>query len=650
MASVVLQSVTRQFGAKLVLDNVSLELRTGQRVGLVGPNGAGKTTLFKIITGDEKPDLGTVTRTRGLLVGLLPQEPQLDSDRTLHDEVGRAFDDLLKLEHRMQELAERIASGSASGHDDPDLPLTPGVKGLPQLLAEYDQLHTRFDVAGGHRFQTRLNEILGGLGFTPADHHLPIRTLSGGQKCRAALAKLLLLDRELLLLDEPTNHLDLQATQWLEKFLAGHHGGAVIVSHDRYLLDRVADKIIEVQDRRVSVYPGNYSNYAAAKQRRQLTLERQHEQDQAFIAKEQAYIAEHLAGQRSRQAKGRRTRLERRTAAGEFVDRPRAEQRRVALKFESAGRARPVVLRCDGLSKSYGEKVLFRDLTLEVFHGSRLGIVGPNGCGKTTLLRVLLEQVKPDAGQVELFEKNSIGYYDQEHSGLDRSRRLIDEIIAARPELSEQQARSVLGRFLFSGDDVFKPIGKLSGGEQSRVRLARLVLTAPQVLVLDEPTNHLDIASREALEEALADHDGSIIVVSHDRYFLDRVVDRLLVLAGDGTCILHAGNYSDYLRQAERAAEATAAQRRPLSRPARPAKRSAAPRTSPYDSLTLEQIEEQLIAAEEELAGLHQQFSDDSLYRTPTALRGLRERVGEASAKVAALNQAWSERVESTNR
>jgi len=587
MASVVIQNVTKQFGPQVVLDQVSLEIHTGEVVGLIGANGAGKTTLFKLIVGQELPDVGTVTRTRGLDVGLLAQEPQLESDRTLHDEVGRAFDELLEIERQLLQLAERIGEH----HDDPR---------LPQLMDRYDKLNARFDAAGGYGFQTRLNQILGGLGFSQADHALPIAVLSGGQKCRAALAKLLLQDRRLLLLDEPTNHLDIDATCWLEKFLAGHHGGAVIVSHDRYLLDRLVTKIIELDNRRVSVYPGDYSNYARTRETRRLARQRAFQQDQAFIRKERDFIARHLSGQRTKEAKGRRTRLERRIAAGEFADQAPSRTRSAAFKFEQAARTAPQVLRCDALSKRYGSKTLFAELSFEVYPGDRLGIIGPNGTGKTTLLRMVLGQVEPDGGTVQLFDPHSVGYYDQEHQGLDRSKSLLAHVHAGRPELSEQEVRSFLGRFLFTGDDVFKPIGHLSGGEQSRARLASLVLAAPQVLMLDEPTNHLDIRSREALEQALTDYQGAIIAVSHDRYFLDRIVNRLLVLESDRHAS-YPGNYSYYAEQLEAARQSeaeTAAARQPRDRrgPSRRKDRRTARPCSPYDGLTVEQLEDRIIA------------------------------------------------------
>ncbi len=637
MAGVVLQNVMKQFGHKIVLDDVSLEIHSGQTVGLVGANGSGKTTLFKLIAGHEQPDLGTVTRTRGLRVGYLPQEPDLDSTRTLREEVGRAFDEVLELERRMLELSHEIAER----HDDPN---------LPRLLADYDRLEGRFEALDGHTIDVRLEEILGGLGFTPAERELPVAALSGGQKCRAALGRLLLEDSTLLLLDEPTNHLDLEATRFLERFLAGHHGGAVIISHDRYLLDRLASRIIEVEARAVTVYPGNYSQYVQTKEVRRLTLERQVAIDRAEIDKELDYIRRYGAAKRVRQARGRRTRLERRLASGELITQGPQTQRTVNIRFGEVAQGGNTILQCDAASKRYGDKVLFEDLTFDVYRGHRLGITGPNGTGKTTLLRMVMGEVAADAGRIRLFENLRVGYYAQEHGSLDRSGSVLDEVREARPDFSEQEARSYLGRFLFHGDDVFKRLANCSGGEQSRVRLARLILSNPQVLILDEPTNHLDIPSREALESALDDYEGTIIVVSHDRFFLDQVVDRLLVLER-GRHRMFLGNYSQYARtveteqaQAEAARIAAAAAVR-----GNEAKKKRARRTSnPYDGLSIEQIEELLIGKERELADLMERFASDAIYRDPTATRALQEQCEALKREIAAIDAVWQERAEET--
>ena len=636
MASVVLQNVTRQFGSKVVLEGVSLEIHSGQTAGLVGVNGAGKTTLLRLITGEIPPDTGTVTRSKGLQIGYLEQEPRLDSTRTLYEEVGTAFADLLAIEQKLHDLSQRIATH----HDD---------RRLPELMAEYDRRHARFEAAGGHKREVRMKEVLGGLGFSEADYRLPVTALSGGQKCRAALARLLLQDSRLLLLDEPTNHLDIDATRWLEKFLAGHHGGAVVISHDRYLLDRLADRIIEVENRVVATYPGNYTNYVATRERRRLTRRRRYEQDQAFIRKERDFIARHKAGQRGKEARGRLGHLERRIAAGEFVLDKSAATRRSRISFRPAPPGGQMVLRCEGSAKRYGDRILFENLTFDVYRGQRLGITGPNGTGKTTLLKIALGQVRADAGLVRLYENLRVGYYDQEHAELDRAMTVLESVRSVRPEMTEQAARSFLARFLFCGDEVFKPIEKCSGGEQSRVRLARLILAEPQVLILDEPTNHLDIPAREALENALNAYDGTLIVVSHDRYLLDRVVDRLLVLE-PGWHRLFAGYYTAYVEalDAERArGEADApGPRSPVKKKSRRRDSGRSAKSSPYDGMSIDQLEDLIMAREALIDDLTARFADENVYRDPEASKRLQTELEAARAELAEIEAQWYDRIE----
>lgn len=636
MAAITLHNVFRQFGTQVVLQNVSLELQRGQIAGLVGDNGSGKTTLLRLINRDLQPDTGTITLERGLDIGLLTQEPDISLDRTLHEEVGSVFAEMLALESKLHALSEEMAV-----HRDDD--------GLPELMDAYERINARFITAGGHTFEIRLHEVLGGLGFSPADYAKPLSVMSGGQRCRAALAKLLLSKGTFLLLDEPTNHLDIDATRWLEKFLAGHKGGALIISHDRYLLDRTCDRIIEVDQTRVTSYPGNYTNYAQSREVRVLTQQRAFEKDSEFIRKERDFIAKHIAGQRTKEAQGRRTRLERRLKAGEFVTEAPNRARTAKIAFQEARAQTGVVLRADELCMAYGDNTLFTDLTFQVHARQRFGITGPNGCGKTTLLKIGLAQVTPTGGSISLDPKLRVGYYGQEHVELDPERTVVDEIRAADSGLSELDARSLLARFLFTGDDAFKPLGKLSGGEQSRVRLTKLILDSPDILILDEPTNHLDIRSREVLEEALREFTGTVVVVSHDRYFLDCLVDRLLVMRC-AKCTVYEGNYSYYVEQIEKQRE----QHKPGASPGRKkTKRLDSPQRksksgpSPYDRLSIDQLEELVVEHETALAALHERFGDPSVYKDPTVLEELQEKTEALERELAEVDAAWQQRAES---
>jgi len=643
MGIVTLQNVQIGFAGLSVLDGLDWQIQRGEKVGLVGPNGSGKTTLFKLILGALQPQIGTVTRSRGLQIAHLPQEPTLDSSNTLLAEVTSTFDHVRRLEDRVAEVAQHIAD-----HHDTDR--------VDELMAEYDELQHRLEAAGGYHYETTVREVLGGLGFTPADYDLPIEALSGGQKCRAALAELLLDEADLLLLDEPTNHLDIEATRFLEKFLAGYHGSAIIVSHDRYLLDRVVDKIADLEDKKITVYPCAYSDYAESKRVRQVTAQREFKKQQEWVHHQREY-AERVKADKSRakQARGRLRHLDRMERSGQILDRPGAAGRKMAIQFTPSRRAGDMVLRCEDVRKAYGDVVLFDEMDLEIYRGEKVGIIGPNGVGKTTLLRMALGQTEPDSGRVRLFENLDIGYYDQEHVGLQVDDRVIDAVVPDALGPQEPQVRSFLARFLFRGDDVYKRVRDLSGGEQSRVVLAQLVWRNPQVLVLDEPTNHLDIPGKEALEDALIAYEGAILLVSHDRYFLDRVVNKLLVLPERTLYELITGNWSTYEQklarlEAKRRADLEAVRRKTRRGAGARRKRTSAGETlesdSPYSHWTLEQIEEAIIEHEDQLSEIEQQFADPSIYRDADRARSLRASANALRTQLAELNQAWEAHIE----
>ncbi len=638
MAIVSIQNVHMAFGAHVVLDGLDWQIHRGEKVGLVGANGSGKTTLFRLILRELTPQIGTVTRSRGVQIACLPQEPVLDTSNNLFSEVSTTFDNLRRLEQRVAAVARKIADHHESDH-------------VAELMAEYGELHHRLEAAGGYRYETRVKEVLGGLGFSPDDYELLIAALSGGQKCRAALARLLLEEADLLLLDEPTNHLDIEATRFLERFLAGYHGAAVIVSHDRYLLDRVAGKIADLDDKRITVYPCGYSDYAESKRVRRIAAEREYKKQQEWMRHQREYAQRVKADKfRARQARGRLRYLQRMERQGKVRERPAHVKRKMAIDFTPSRRAGDMVLVCENVGKAYGDVVLFDEFSLEIYRGEKIGIIGPNGVGKTTLLRMAMQQVEPDAGEVRLFDNLDVGYYDQEHADLDMGHTVIEEMQPGVTRPQEAELRSFLARFLFCGGDVYKRVGDLSGGEQSRVTLAKLVWARPQVLVLDEPTNHLDIPGKEALEEALIAFEGSILLISHDRYFLDRVVNRLLVLPRPGEYEVIPGNWSTYEeRLAEREAARLAAveparKRARRGAGARGRKNAARPGSaddSPYASWSLARVQDEIIEREQLLAETEHRFADPELYRDAEQTKALRAKADRLRAELAALNEAW---------
>ena len=523
MSLVRLDQVTKSYDPYLILDEVSLSVEHGDRIGLIGKNGTGKTTLIEIIAGVIEDFKGNISYAKRLQIGYLSQEPNLEADCSLWQEMFKVFQERRDLEDEMLLLSERMA-------EDLD------------LLDKYAQLQERHDRMGGYDYEYQTNRTLGGLGFHDSDFNLKIGVLSGGQKSRAALAKLLLEDPDLLLLDEPTNHLDIKAIEWLENFLNTEYQGAVIiVSHDRYFLDRVTRKIVELRNHKLKEYPGNYTRHLEIRQTERIAQEREHKKQQRHIAHEEDFIRRNMAGQRTREAQGRQKLLDRL----ERVEKPETLEKTIKLRFTPDVRGGNDILRSQGLGKRYGDKQIFEDVNLEVYRQDVVGIIGPNGVGKTTLFRMILGNELPTSGELKVGHNLHFGYYDQELAGLNLDNTIIDEIWELRPAQKQGEIRSFLGRFLFSEDEVFKWIGDLSGGEQSRVMLAKLLLENANVLLLDEPTNHLDIPSREVLEEALAEYPATIFMISHDRYFLNKLVNKLLVFE-NGTAKLFIGTYAEY--------------------------------------------------------------------------------------------------------
>jgi len=539
--------LAKSYGAQDVFWDVSLQIGRGDKVALIGPNGHGKSTLLRLLVGLDTPTAGRVHRARGLRIGYLPQHPDLAGERTLYDEMLTVFADLQAQQAELRELERAMADPARR----------------EWTLARYDQVQTRFEMAGGYTYESRIRRVLGGLGFREEEHQRPISHLSGGQKTRALLARLLLEEPDLLLLDEPTNYLDLAALEWLEGYLIEWPGSLVVVAHDRYFLDRVVSRVWELAFGRLEEYPGNYSRYVELQAERMARRLAEYQAQQEHIQKTEEFIRRYKAGQRHREARGRQKRLDRL----ERLQRPR-ELRTMRLSMQAASRSGDLVLTSRELVVGYhtddGDLPLFSCPDLDLRRGERAALIGPNASGKTTLVRTILGQLPPLAGEVRLGASLRVGYLPQAvgDDGLDPGgslfkRTILDEILDVE-NLPLEKARGFLGRFLFSGDEVFKPIGDLSGGERMRVALARLTLTRPNFLVLDEPTTHLDIASQEVLQEVILEFDGTILFVSHDRYLIEALATQVWAIEGpalspvEGASLhVHRGRYSEYI--AERA-------------------------------------------------------------------------------------------------
>ena len=632
MSLATLSNIEKTFGKRVLFDKLNLNVERGERIGFIGANGAGKTTLFKVLTGEVVPDAGIVAVARGTKVGHLSQDPTFDPANAVIDEAELAFAELHDLAHRMREIEHEMA----------------GLEGeaLEKVLNQYQKVQHDFELAGGYAWRHKLEATLLGVGLGRETWEQNVTTLSGGQRSRLALARLLISEPDLLLLDEPTNHLDLAAIEWLENYLLEFGGAVVLISHDRYLLDRLATRVVWLTQQRLQSYPGNYSAFVQQRELQELSQQRAYEQQQETIEKQKEFIRRFGAGQRSKEAKGREKRLNRLLQSDEMV-RAVEDQKKIKLSLGTDRRAGDQVLAVRELNKAYGDKRLWRDVKFDLRRGDRVGVIGPNGSGKTTLLRVLLGHEDADGGTVKWGANLNIGYYDQRLDDFEPESTVVEEVAEGRMGEREQALRDVLAAMLFRGDDIYKRLGDLSGGERARVRLAQLLLDRPNVLILDEPTNHLDIPSREALERTLSDFPGTILCVSHDRYFLDRVIQRLLVLRPPE--VEEFGDTYSAWHRAE--IEAAAEQRAAGAARQAPAKSKPKPATSqvkkdnpyarPFGRLTLEELERQITDTEVALAECQGNFGDADAYKDPAGAQRLQEEYKALSAKLEALEAEY---------
>jgi ATP-binding cassette subfamily F protein 3 len=644
-------NIAHSFGHRKILDGVSLSIEPGQRIGIVGRNGCGKSTFLKVLAGLIRPEEGDVSVQRGCSAGYLHQDHNLDPTDTLRGAAEAAFERLHELHKQLDEVFHRMAE--ASGDD------------LEKLLKKQSQLESEMEQAGGYAVDHRIDEVLHGLGFTDSQFGVPVSGLSGGQKGRVSLAKLLLQAPDVLLLDEPTNHLDIDGRLWLERFLTQEFKGAVLlISHDRYLLDNVVDSIVEIERGRLIEYPGNYEDFREIRSQRRLTQLRAYENQQDQFRKEKAFILKYKAGQRAKQARGRQTKLTR-AIEQSTLERP-VEMEAFRLQLPKAERSGDIVISARGISKRYAaddgtQKVLFQNLDLQIGRGERWGIIGPNGAGKTTLVRVLLGELAPDEGKVQLGSRVAVGHFKQTHEHLDPTKqvyRYVQDIIKKEVQgvtYSEQEARDLLGAFLISGAEQDREMGGLSGGERARAVLAGLLASAKNLIVLDEPTNHLDIPSAERLEMALTPgederdgYSGSMILISHDRALIDATCDHLIVMDGKGGAKVFHGGYSQWKEKddqakAEEAREAAAekerrereeARRRRAEEEKREAQKQTekkAPASNKLARMKTEQIEARIAEIEARIRAIDAEIAAGDLWKD----QGKMQRLGSERQKLA---------------
>ena len=521
MAILKINGLSKSFGIKTVFENVSFEVRSGERIGLVGANGAGKTTLLRCLMGQEDYDKGSVSTSPGAVIGYLRQDFNYES-QTLREEMELAWKDVLYYKDKLAELARKLETS----HDE-------------ELVAAYGRTEERFEYLGGYDYEATTRKILTGLGFSDADWDRDIHGFSGGQKVRINLAAAFVRHPDFLFLDEPTNHLDMGMLEWLEEYLRSYRGGILMVSHDRYFLDATTTGIIDLENHQIHTYRGNYTQFTKVKALNEEAQERAYEKQQEHIRETEEYIRKYKAGIKAKQARGRQSQLDRL----ERIEKP-IHRQSLHFQFEKPAECAEKVLDVMHVTSSYGDHVIFKDLTMHIKKGESVGLIGPNGAGKSTLLKLIVGDKRADGGFIQIGNRVKPGYYSQELDRLNSEYTVLEQI-ENDFDMGEREARNLLGMFLFRGDDVFKPVSLLSGGERARLTLLMLFLEKPNFLILDEPTNHLDIPTREIMEQALAAFGGTSLIVSHDRYFLDRVTTRILEME-NGKLTEYLGNYSYY--------------------------------------------------------------------------------------------------------
>lgn len=632
MAILTVNNIKKMFGTDVIIQDITFEVQKGDRIGLVGINGSGKTTLFKVLNGEYTADEGTFTPARETSIGYMEQHVCRDMEKPAFDEVMTVFAPLLKMEAEIEVLTTKIS----------EMP-----ENLNELIEKQAELNDRFIADGGLTCRNRAKSTLIGLGFAPEQIYAPIGVLSGGQKAKIQLAKMLLGESNLLLLDEPTNHLDIPSVEWLEDFLKNYNGSYIVISHDRYFLDAVTNRTFEIENTHLTEYKGNYTKYLQLKEENRLAMQRVYDNTQREIKRIEGIIEQQKRFNQERNyvtIASKQKSIDRLQAT---LEKPEDDPDTIKFQFKASQRGGNDVLEAEELALSFGDHKLFKNVNLDIKRGEKVFLIGPNGCGKTSLLKVLLHIYKQTFGDFRFGANIDIGYYDQAQGNLDESKTVIDEIWDLHPYMTQTQVRSALAVFLFKGEDVYKPVKGLSGGERARVLLLKLMLSKANLLILDEPTNHLDIGSCEALENALLGYDGTLFVVSHDRYLINKLADKIYYLTPSGTT-LYLGNYDAYLeaRQKQEAAKAAAEAENENAVPkANAVYKQKKERASEIRKrrAALLKCEREIEAAEAEIDTLNEQLSDPETASDYEKMMEITNKITEQKALADSLMNDWTE-------
>ena len=632
MAILTVNNIKKMFGTDVIIQDITFEVQKGDRIGLVGINGSGKTTLFKVLNGEYTADEGTFTPARETSIGYMEQHVCRDMEKPAFDEVMTVFAPLLKMEAEIEVLTTKIS----------EMP-----ENLNELIEKQAELNDRFIADGGLTCRNRAKSTLIGLGFAPEQIYAPIGVLSGGQKAKIQLAKMLLGESNLLLLDEPTNHLDIPSVEWLEDFLKNYNGSYIVISHDRYFLDAVTNRTFEIENTHLTEYKGNYTKYLQLKEENRLAMQRVYDNTQREIKRIEGIIEQQKRFNQERNyvtIASKQKSIDRLQAT---LEKPEDDPDTIKFQFKASQRGGNDVLEAEELALSFGDHRLFKNVNLDIKRGEKVFLIGPNGCGKTSLLKVLLHIYKQTFGDFRFGANIDIGYYDQAQGNLDESKTVIDEIWDLHPYMTQTQVRSALAVFLFKGEDVYKPVKGLSGGERARVLLLKLMLSKANLLILDEPTNHLDIGSCEALENALLGYDGTLFVVSHDRYLINKLADKIYYLTPSGTT-LYLVNYDAYLeaRQKQEAAKAAAEAENENAVPkANTVYKQKKERASEIRKrrAALSKCEREIEAAEAEIDTLNGQLSNPETASDYEKMMEITKKITEQKALADSLMNDWTE-------